>query len=208
MRNDITSEFLSEETYKDLFDSAHDLIQIVNLEGNIIYVNRSWMKLLEYSLEEIQGQSIFSFIEESDRSHFINYRNKIINGHIDDKEIIIRVNTKSGRKISLEGFVSLRKKNNHPYYTRGIFRDITSRLENEAQIKERKYNQQQLLLNAPDAIIVINHKSLITFWNPQAEKMFGWTLDEVVNQPLSLKIIPEQYREAHAKGMKRYLATG
>lgn len=208
MGNTAITDLLNEESYKDLFDNAHDLIHIVDLEGKIIYANKSWTNLLEYSLEEVQGTSLYSFVDEDDRLPFIEYRNQIINGGINNKEINIRLRTKSGKKVSLEGFVSLRKKNNFPFYTRGIFRDITSKLENEAQLKEREFNLQQLLLNAPDAIVVINKKSIISFWNPQAEKMFGWTVEEAMNQPLSEKIIPRQYREAHDIGMKRYLTTG
>jgi len=206
--NTTITEVLNEESYKDLFDTAHDLIQIVGLDGNVIYANKAWTTVLEYSLEEIQGKSIYLFVEEFDRQKFIDYKNKIINGNSHDKEIIIRFNTKSGKKVSLEGFSSLRKKNNLPYYTRGIFRDITSKLEDEAKLKEREYYLQQLLLNAPDAVIVIDQESMVTFWNPQAEKIFGWTAGEVINQPLYDKIIPQQYREAHERGMKRYLATG
>lgn len=204
----LPTNFLNEENYKDLFDNANDLIQIVDLEGKVIYANKSWMNHLEYTLDEIQGQSIYSFINEDDRSDFFDYRNKIINGSLDDKEIVVRFNTKSGKIISLEGIISLRRKDANPFYTRGLFRNITARLANEAQLKEREYNLHQLLLNAPDAVIVIDKESKIIFWNPQAENIFGWTASEVANQPLSNKIIPEQHREAHDKGMKRYLATG
>ncbi|TDH19943.1 PAS domain S-box protein [Segetibacter sp. 3557_3] len=74
-------------------------------------------------------------------------------------------------------------------------------------IMASELNLQQLFLNAPDAIIVINQDSDIIFWNPAAEKLFGWTAEEIVNQPLSKTIIPEQHREAHYQGMKRYLGA-
>ena len=208
LNNTIIKEVLNEESYKDLFDNAHDLIQILDLDGNLIYANKSWTEILEYSLQEIQGKSIYILVDENDRQKFIDYRNSIINGSPIDKEIIIRFNTKNGKKVSLEGRSSLRKKNAIPYYTRGIFRDITLKLQNELQLKEREYNLHQLLLHAPDAVIVINQESIVLLWNPQAEKLFGWTSEEVINQPLYDKILPLQYREAHEQGMKRYLATG
>ncbi len=208
MENTAITDLLNEESYKDLFDNAHDLIHIVDLEGKILYANKSWTTILEYSLEEIQGQSIYSCVDEEYRAEFIKYRNQIIKGTFNDSQIVTHFRTKTNKKISLEGFLSLRKIDNIPFYTWGIFREITSKLENEAQLKEREFNLQQLLLNAPDAIIVINKKSVISFWNPQAEKMFGWTVDEAMNQSLSEKIIPRQLREAHDIGMKRYLTTG
>ncbi|HUR10650.1 MAG TPA: PAS domain S-box protein [Flavitalea sp.] len=202
------TDFLDNESFKDLFDNANDLIHLIDLEGKIIYVNKSWMHALEYELQEIQDKSIYSFIEDENRGSFIEYRNKIISGDQAEHAILLTIRTKTGKKITLEGFVSLRKKGNKPYYTRGIFRDITAKLENEAKLIEREINLQQLLFNAPDAVIVIDQDSLITYWNPKAEKLFGWTSEEVLNSPLSLKIIPERYREGHDNGMKRYLSTG
>lgn len=211
----LKAHFESEEWLKDLFDDAHDLIQIVHLDGTLIYVNKSWHTLLELDREEIQGQSLYSFIDEADLPHYIHYRNEVINGSTTDKEIGFRLKTRSGKKVSVEGFVSVKMIEGIPIYTRGIFRDVTTKLKNEAQLKrlnqelkEREQNLQQLLVNAPDAVIVIDQESHITFWNPKAEDIFGWTAQEVMHQPLSTTIIPVQHREAHEKGMKRYLATG
>jgi len=207
--------FKSEEWLKDLFDNAHDLIQIVHLNGTLIYVNNSWATLLELDPQDLQGQSLYPFIDEADLSHYIHYRNEVINGITTDKEIVFRLKTKSGRRVSVEGFVSAKVKEGVPLYTRGIFRDVTTKLKNEAQLKllnhelkEREYNLQQLLIQAPDAVIVIDRESHITFWNPKAENIFGWTAQEVLHRPLSTTIIPVQHREAHEKGMKRYLTTG
>ncbi len=200
---------------KDLFDSAHDLIQIVHLDGTLIYVNKSWATLLEYGQDEIQGKSIYSFIKETDLSNFIQYRKEVINGITKDREIVFSLKTKSGRNVSVEGFISTKIKEGTPLYTRGIFRDVTIKLQNEAQLqryneelKEKEHNLYQLLINGPDAVIVINQESLITFWNPKAEEIFGWTVEEVINHPLSSTIIPVQHRQAHEIGMKRYLTTG
>ena len=61
---------------------------------------------------------------------------------------------------------------------------------------------------ALDAIICIDKSGMITFWNPQAEKIFGWTESEVMGTLLSAIIIPESHRTLHNKGMSNYLKTG
>lgn len=198
----------------DFFDHAHDLIQIVHPDGTLLYVNNSWLRLMEYQQEEIQNKSLYSFIGKTDLDRYIQYRMDIIKGHINETEIIFDLISKTGKKISVEGFVSVKLKDCRPLYTMGIFRDITTRLINEAQLKhinnelnEQQKNLQLLLNNAPDAVIVINQDSYIRFWNPKAEEIFGWKSDEVINQSLSNTIIPIQYREAHEKGMQRYLKS-
>jgi PAS domain S-box-containing protein len=205
----------TKEPFKDLFDSAHDLIHFADIDGGLLYVNKSWMKLLEYEEAEIKGRSIFSFVHENDVDNFKQYRQRIINGNIADAEIIITIISKSGSFIKLEGFVSVKVNDGKPIYTRGIFRDVTSKLENEAklnsfysELKERELNLTQLLIHAPDAIIVIDKVGKISFWNPKAENVFGWKFEEVLGKSLTETIIPQQYRQAHDYGMQRYLATG
>ncbi|HEV7621108.1 MAG TPA: PAS domain S-box protein [Flavisolibacter sp.] len=205
----------SEAQYKDLFDNAHDLIYFATTDGRLLYVNKAWARVLEYEPSELQGKLIFEIVEESALDKFLTYRKAILEGRDADKDIIITVKTKSGKKIYLEGFVSLKLREGNPLYTQGIFRDVTQRLENEAKLKsinekllEREHNLQQLLLNAPDAVIVIDHESKIRFWNPKAAHIFGWTQDEVIGESLAEKIIPHQHRQAHEVGMKRFLLTG
>ena len=61
---------------------------------------------------------------------------------------------------------------------------------------------------AMDAVVQMNAEGIITGWNSQAEKIFGWTHKEAVGQALSETIIPPQYREAHLQGMAHFLASG
>jgi len=61
---------------------------------------------------------------------------------------------------------------------------------------------------ALDCVIAIDHESKILEFNPAAEATFGWSRSEVLGGKLSEIIIPEELREAHDKGMERYLATG
>ena len=48
----------------------------------------------------------------------------------------------------------------------------------------------------------------IMTWNAQAEQTFGWTREEALGRNLAETIIPPAFREAHNKGMRRFLETG
>src|SRR5690348_13198578 len=75
----------------------------------------------------------------------------------------------------------------------------------------QKLNEQrmrQIIDNAYDAFITINSQGVITEWNRQAEIIFGWSHGEAVGKVLADTIVPLQYREAHKKGMKKFLETG
>lgn len=59
-----------------------------------------------------------------------------------------------------------------------------------------------------DAIVCMNKLGAITFWNPVAEKIFGWSEPEVIGKPMADTIIPEQYRQLHKNGLAYYQKTG
>jgi PAS domain S-box-containing protein len=60
--------------------------------------------------------------------------------------------------------------------------------------------------SALDAIISVNANDEITFWNKSAERIFGYSEEEVLGKPVSI-LVPEQLRAAHQAGLHRYLRT-
>ena len=64
-----------------------------------------------------------------------------------------------------------------------------------------------LLHSASDAIIATDREGRITFWNPGAERIFGFTASEAVGQSLDI-IIPENLRARHWSGFRHTMATG
>ncbi len=66
---------------------------------------------------------------------------------------------------------------------------------------------EQLLDNAPDAILISDKEGTIRFWNRGAELLFGHTASEAVGQSLDL-IIPENLRGRHWEGYRRVMASG
>jgi PAS domain S-box-containing protein len=68
--------------------------------------------------------------------------------------------------------------NDHDYGT------MASRTQDERRKAQEKIAYQaHLLANVSDAIIATDERFNITYWNPAAEKVFGWKADEVLNRP-------------------------
>jgi two-component system sensor histidine kinase UhpB len=61
---------------------------------------------------------------------------------------------------------------------------------------------------ALDAVVTMDSAGRVIGWNRQAAATFGWHADEAIGRTLSELIVPPAYREAHALGLQRYLATG
>jgi len=64
-----------------------------------------------------------------------------------------------------------------------------------------------LLTELADAVVVADASGTICFWNPAAERTFGWTAAEAVGSSLDL-IVPERQRDRHWTGYRQVMATG
>jgi nitric oxide dioxygenase len=64
-----------------------------------------------------------------------------------------------------------------------------------------------LLGSASDAIMASDRDGRIVFWNPGAERIFGFTAAEALGQSLDI-IIPEPFRDRHWSGYRETVASG
>lgn len=61
--------------------------------------------------------------------------------------------------------------------------------------------------SAIDAVVTMDSDGLVVEWNPAAERMFGWSPDEVIGRDMADVVVPERLRAAHRAGFRRYLKT-
>jgi PAS domain S-box-containing protein len=127
----------SEEKYRNLFENATDLIQSVDLKGNIIYVNKSWKKATGYLDNEIKNifEIIIDDLNQSKKS-FIKQVFEL--KERENKEITFDIKTKFGKKINVKGNFNIKYKEGKPLSIRAILRNVT--LENWESTKQNLYN--------------------------------------------------------------------
>lgn len=77
---------------------------------------------------------------------------------------------------------------------RGVVQDITKRRETD----QRLFQQAELLDQAPDAFVVRDLKNRIEFWSAGAERIYGFSRDEVIGKDFAMVLHPEdtKFREA------------
>jgi PAS domain S-box-containing protein len=60
---------------------------------------------------------------------------------------------------------------------------------------------------ASEAIFAVDREGVVRFWNPGAERLFGFAAAEALGRPVDL-IIPELQRARHWAGFRRVMETG
>jgi PAS domain S-box-containing protein len=66
---------------------------------------------------------------------------------------------------------------------------------------------EQLANAIGDAVVISDAAGDITYWNPAATRMFGYTQEEALGKTLDV-IIPERLRGRHWEGYHKTMATG
>ncbi|MDP3803521.1 sensor histidine kinase [Brevundimonas sp.] len=74
-------------------------------------------------------------------------------------------------------------------------------------LRAREAHLQSILATIPDAMIVITERGIMQSFSDAAERLFGWTPEEVIGQNVRM-LMPEPYREQHDGYLDRYLTTG
>jgi PAS domain S-box-containing protein len=192
----------SEEKFRTLIEQASDGIFLSNQIGDCLVVNSSAATLTGYSKEELLQMNIRDLLYETDM-HASSFKiREMLRGQVVINERLMK--QKNGNLINVEISAKLLRDGRF----QGIVRDITTRKWAEEGLRYSEEKRRLIMNAALDAIICIDKEGLVTFWNAQAENVFGWKAEEVYGTPLSNSIIPERFRQMHDRGLAGYLKTG
>ena len=71
-----------------------------------------------------------------------------------------------------------------------------------AFLRESQAYFRTIATDVSDAVIAADHDYRIVFWNVPAERMFGYTAEEILGQPLGL-LLPRERRETCLAALRR-----
>lgn len=129
----------SEERYRIILDNSSEMIQTLNLEGKIVWTNRSWKEKLGVISENVEGQSITQFFNKATLEEFSRVIPKVMNG-----EIVTDLNctflTRNSNALLLQGRVI-------PLYKDGLLVGSQAYLHDITKIKEAEKELEQLNRN-------------------------------------------------------------
>jgi len=189
----------SEERFRDLFENANDLIQSVDADGRFIYVNRKWKETLGYSDGDIDGIGLADVLRSDQIPHCMGLLHELLKSSSVDRVKTVFVG-KDGREVYVEGNVNARIEDGALVTTRGIFRDVTERKQAENALRDSEERFRALARSTPDGIVTTDGTGIIVFWNPAAERIFGYSGEEALGRPLSA-VMPGRHADRHEEGL-------
>lgn len=190
----------AEEKFRAVAQTAYDAIVSADSRGRITYFNSRAEQMFGFPSAGACGQPLSLLMPERFREqHEQGLARFLATGeaHVIGKTIELSGRRIDGTEFPLELSLSSWRTGEGLFFT-AIIRDITKRKKSEQIFKG-------LLESAPDAIVLVNREGTIVLVNSQAERLFGYSRAELLNQKVE-RLMPERFRDKHAGLRSSYFA--
>ncbi len=203
-----TSLRASEARLRLLVGSVRDYaIYMLDPEGHVRSWNAGARQIKGYTESEILGQHFSRFYTPEDVAAGrpdAALRAAIAGGRFEEENWRVR---KDGSRFWADVVITaVRDDRGALVGFAKVTRDLTERKRAEQALRASEERFGILAVTANDAILSADSHGNITYFNPGAERIFGYTAEEVSGRPLTT-LMPERFAEAHRAGLARYLAT-
>lgn len=185
-----------------ILDQSVDAVVSIDPANCITYYNAAAQRLWGYTREEVLGQNVRMLVPSEHQAPHDGYVNANRSTGVD--KIVgtfreVHMQRKDGSRIWAS--LSLSKVNTPQGigYT-AFVRDITAQRESQAII-------QQTLEQALDAVVTIDENNCITFYNPAAERLWGYARSGVLGHNVRM-LVPQAIQAPHDSFVNANRTTG
>jgi PAS domain S-box-containing protein len=191
----------SEERSRLILESSSEGIFGTDTEGRVTFVNPAACQMLGFTAEELLGQPSHAMFHSRrpDGSEYPIGECPMLAAYVHGRASRIDDEflwCKDGAGLPVEYGATPVFKNGAVVGAVVSFTDITERKLAEERLRETEQFFRSVLELAPDALMVVDSKGLIQLTNAQGEKLFGYTRDELIGQPVEM-LVPTDVRAEH-----------
>ncbi len=196
-----------------ILDAVGEGIFGLDSRGNHTFVNPQAARMLGYEAGELVGQP----------SHVIWHHSRQDGTHLPDIECPIYQTLRDGEIHHLEDDFFWRKDGtgfpveytSTPILEEGrlagavvSFKDISEKKKVLCDLVASENRYRAIASTAQDAIILMDDHGRIAYWNPAAERIFGYTEGEILGRDLHELLTPTRLAPEFNKGLARFWASG
>ncbi len=185
----------SEERYRLLADHTKDLLWLMDMDLNMVYISPSAEKLIGYTIDELKENPLGKLLtEESVKKAIDFFSMEMPKGLVAPSDYILKrsleleFRCKNGHTLWEENkFSFIRDENGKPAFLLVQSRDMTERKrteealrESEARHRQREERYRNILDNMEEAYYEVDLHGNLTFFNTTAVTNLGYTNDEMM----------------------------
>ncbi|HLH91154.1 MAG TPA: PAS domain S-box protein [Xanthobacteraceae bacterium] len=193
----------SDMRFRAIVDQGTAGISIVDLDGRFRFANRRHCEITGYSAEEIRDKTLIDITHPDDRPKNLDLLAAMMAAGT-SYTIEKRFLRKDGSVVWVQvSSVAVRDAGGVPQYAIGLVLDIDAR--KQAEIANA--HLAAVVASSADAIESLTLDGTILTWNRAAERLYGYTAEEMIGRPLDL-IVPEGRHGEIARAIATVRAGG
>ncbi|MGI9145697.1 MAG: PAS domain S-box protein, partial [Chloroflexota bacterium] len=180
----------SEERFRRVVETSQEGIWMTDLDGVITFVNPSFASLLGHQVADMLGQPLDAFLDDEGRAQIatnLEHRQRNRPQRADVKFVrqdgtLVWAQVACGALFDKHGLET---------GVLAMIADVTDRRRAEAE----SARLAAIVISSEDAIFAKNLDGIITNWNAGAERLYGYSAEDIVGQSASLLAPPERVDE-------------
>jgi len=199
----------SAEQFTGAFEGSGIGMALIDPEGNYVRVNEALCAMLGYPSEELLGKPASDFMYVPDFVASQHAFGELMAARGPNVVVEGRYRHRDGRLIwgRLHGS-AIRADNGTVRFFVSQVEDISEGVAAVSALTASEARNAAVISSSLDAMVVMDADTIVTEFNPAAERMFGRDKAEVIGRVLSETLVPERFREGHLAGVRRNLAAG
>ncbi|RLI82939.1 hypothetical protein DRP07_04295 [Archaeoglobales archaeon] len=178
------------ERYRRFYRNAQDLFFILDSKARFLEVNPKYAELLGYKREELIGHTARRLMDPEGIDKVREMFKKVMRGEVVRYEVKALPKDKK-RTYLVEVILWPVFENGRVVGAEGIVRDITERKKLEEELRKSEEKYRLIVENSRDVIKVVNAKGIREYVSPSAERIFGYTAEELIGKSAFENIHPE-----------------
>ncbi len=176
------------EQLASYFDAGSDGVVVLDADGKVLFTNRAAESITGWARDGLRGHPLNDLVPEPQRDGLVEVIHRVLAG-TNLEAFDLDITTTSGETICVSVTTStVLSEHGAAILT---FRDVTAERALETELRKTKEFLEKLIDSTIDAIVAADVEGSVILFNPGAERLYGWSADEVIGRLPVERLYPE-----------------